>query len=257
VSTLPRGSGDPVLTGYARALEDRLDVPAIDLERHSKEDVTAARRAWGSRVLDEWRSVVVFSELLGLLGEVAAPFETLCTVQKLIADELRHAELCARVCDWLGGRVKVDLTGLGLPSCEGQSEVARAYEIVVRELILGEGESLGALDAYRRATTEPAVRAVFDVLVRDEAWHHLAGRRLADELRRAFPKEAFAEVDAELAGTLEDDLAHVRSEYQRGAKDGPGRALGASIRPEELRSARFDPRYGSESRSTVVPASSR
>jgi hypothetical protein len=43
----------------------------------------------------------VFSELLGLLADLEAPFAALCAVQRLIGDELRHTQLAATVVDCL------------------------------------------------------------------------------------------------------------------------------------------------------------
>jgi hypothetical protein len=73
------------------------------------------------RIVDEFRSVVVFSELLQRMGECEAPFDALCAVHGLIGDELRHAALCARVASWFGpaSRYDVDLAGLALPLAPG------------------------------------------------------------------------------------------------------------------------------------------
>src|SRR5207302_7861157 len=81
----------------ARPREGR---PVIALDGLAREDVRAARLAWASRIIDEQRSVVVFSELLCLLAEAQAPLEALATVERLIADEARHVSLCAGVVEW-------------------------------------------------------------------------------------------------------------------------------------------------------------
>jgi hypothetical protein len=78
------------------------------LEGYAEQEVRAAHLAWTERIVDEYRSVVVFAELLQRLGECEAPFETLAAVHRLLGDELRHTALCARVAGWFGRRPPQD-----------------------------------------------------------------------------------------------------------------------------------------------------
>ena len=45
------------------------------------------------RIVDEYRSVSMFSELLRLLSDLEAPYPALCTVHRLIGDEPGNGEL--------------------------------------------------------------------------------------------------------------------------------------------------------------------
>jgi hypothetical protein len=229
---------DAVLARFVRELDAQSplsidEVSPPDVARFDARDVEAARFSWSARIVDEYRSVVVFSELLRCLAEAAAPFPALCAVQSVIGDELRHVALCARVAGWLGaeGRLEVDVAGLGLPPSDA-TPIARAHEIVVRELIAAEGESLLVLAAYRDVAREPAIRRAFEILVQDEARHYAAGRSLRAALESAFP---------ELGGldeVLAEDVAHMRAIYRRAAAlGGAGRALGASITTADLPSS--------------------
>ena len=144
----------------------------------------------------------------------------LCTVQRLIGDELRHTQVTATVVDWLGGRadLDIDLSDAGLPPRGEESAAERAAKIVARELVVAEEESIYALAAYRAASSEPAIRAVFDLLLVDEVRHAAAGRALL----RLF--------DIDAAATIAEDRADLRAPGLRSVcVRGPGRALGASI----------------------------
>lgn len=184
-----------------------------DLRAYSTEDREAARLAWASRIADEYRSVAVFSELLGLLADLEAPYATLCTVQRLIGDELRHTYVMAQVVDWLGGRddLAIDLSNMALPPRAQESAARRAVRIVGRELVVAEEESVAVLAAYRDASTEPAIRAVFQLVLTDEARHAAAGRAILAELAR-LPRTA-----GEFAGLAEEmaaDRAVLRATYR-------------------------------------------
>ncbi len=210
-------------------------VPARpDLTVYRGEEREAARLAWASRIADEYRSVAVFSELLMLLADLEAPYATLCAVQRMIGDELRHTHLMARVVDWLGGRddLAIDLADVGLPPRDaGESPATRAVRIVGRELVVAEEESIAVLAAYRDATTEPAIRTVFQIVLADEVRHAAAGRAILAALARA-PRTASA--CSGLDDAMAIDRAELRVGYRTLAIGGPGRRLGASIELADL-----------------------
>jgi hypothetical protein len=230
----------PVLSRFVRELEAQsplgVDFAPPDLSAYTDEEIDAARFTWGLRVVDEYRSVVVFSELLALLADVRAGFPALCAVQRLIGDELRHAQLCARMAEALGGgeSLALDLEGLGLPPAH-RARPAFAYEVVVRELVVAEGESLNVIRAFRDAVTDPAAKRIFQILLADEARHFVTGRQLAQHLEGVFHADELAEVRDQLPAIVAEDRRHIRAGYLRAATGGVGRALGASIRADELR----------------------
>lgn len=204
-----------------------------DLSAYAFEDREAARLAWAARISDEYRSVAVFSELLGLLADLEAPYATSCAVQRLIGDELRHTRVMATVVDWLGGDddLAIDLSAMSLPARGAESAARRAVRIVGRELVVAEEESVAVLAAYRDAVTEPAIRAVLQLVLTDEVRHAAAGRAILDELARA-PRTAGAFEG--LADEMAADRALLRAHYRALASGGPGRDLGGSIRLADL-----------------------
>lgn len=225
------------LDRFVRDLDDtgpRRIEGVADLRGATSEDLEAARLAWASRVVDEYRSVAVFTELLAHLTALEAPYVTLAAVHRLIGDELRHARLCAEVAGWFGplDELDIDLAGLALPPTDDPPAV-RALEIIARELALAERESVRVLDAYRRATTDPACYAVLTLVLADEARHAACGPALFDALLRHVGREAVEDLLLRLPATLDADLRHIAHEHARGAVGGPGRRYGASIEPEE------------------------
>ncbi|HEU0037511.1 MAG TPA: ferritin-like domain-containing protein [Kofleriaceae bacterium] len=215
-------------------------VPARpDLSAFDEPAREAARYAWASRIVDEYRSVAVFSELLGLLTDLAAPIDALCAVQRLIGDELRHTELTAEIVDWLGGAYAVDLRDVALPPRGAdETRAGRAQRIVARELVVGEEESLHVLAAYRDATTEPAIRDVLGIVLVDEVRHAATGRALL----ALFTDGPLADEPGLLDGPaldrlMRDDRAALRADYLRAARPGPGRALGACVDVTDLERA--------------------
>lgn len=205
-----------------------------DLDDATEAERDAACFGWAVRIVDEYRSVVVFTELLAHLAAARAPYAALATVQRLIGDELRHARLCAEVAGWFGplDALAIDLDGLGLPPSTLTHE-ERALEIVVRELVIGEGESVACLRAYRDATTDRAVHAALSVLFADEVRHYAAGRALEALLDASFPSELVCAARARIEPGLAADVAHIRRAHRAGATNGPGRRFGVSLHPDE------------------------
>ena len=219
------------LRRFASELTSTRDTP--DLSAHSPAAREAARFAWATRIVDEYRSVAVFSELLRLLADLEASFPAQCAVHRLIGDELRHTEMTAGVVEWLGGQsgIAIDLSDVGLPPRDDdETPLIRALHIIGRELVVAEEESIYALAAYRNATTEPAIRAVLGEVLADEARHAAAGRALYGELIGRLDECE----QSRLEQIMRVDRAELRGEYVKSARGGEGRALGGSIERSDL-----------------------
>jgi hypothetical protein len=230
---------DPALARFVRELEAQAPLELGDLRPDlsgaSPEDLDAARVAWANRVIGEYRGVIVFTELLAALAEAAAPYAALCAVQRVVGDELRHARLAAAVVGWLGGwdHLEVDLAGQRMQRTDDPAP-SRALEICARELTLVESESVLSLTAHLRAELDPAIRRVFELLLADEARHAATGRAIQALLVETYPEADLAPARARLDARLAAERAHLRDLARSRARGGPGRALGASLRPEDL-----------------------
>ncbi len=228
--------GSATLDRFVRELEaqahEPLDVLEPDLSRATEADREAARWGWAYRVIDEYRSATRFTQLLHDLLDAEAPYATLAAVHRLIGDELRHARLCARFAASFGplDDLRVELDDLGWKG-PVRPPRERALEIVVRELVIGEGESIGMMRCYRRATSDPAAQRVLDLLLTEEARHFATGQQLEQTLLDAFP--ALAAFHESIEDVLLDDVRVIRAQHREGARGGPGRAFGVSVRIDE------------------------
>lgn len=238
MTTLPilDDGGAPTFARFVAELEAQgpLDVAVLtpDLEAARPEDLEAAQLGWAWRVVDEYRSALRFTELLRDLLVAEAPFSALSSVHRLVGDELRHARLCARAAAAFGSLegLRIELDGLGWKG-PPRPPKERALEIVVRELVIGEGESIAAMRSYRHVTTDPAMARVLDVLLEDEVRHFATGRHLETLLLERWPE--LAALSAELEPVLLEDVRTIRAQHRHDARGGPGRRYGVSIRLEE------------------------
>jgi hypothetical protein len=209
------------------------------LYTHSAEDIAAAQFAWTERIVDEYHSVVVLTELLRCVVECEAPFEVLCAIHAMINDELRHVALCTQAASWFGptSHSDINLSGLALPLSD-DPPLLRALEIVVREIVVADEESITAFMAYRDATTDAALMRVLSALHRDELRHVATGAALLDMLAGMVPDTMRPEVLARLESMEAKDRNDLRRRYDATARGGPGRLLGAAIKYTDLERAR-------------------
>lgn len=221
------------LARYARSLETPVSA-APDVAHADPSDLAAAHLGWASRIVDEHRTVLVMSELLGLLGALGAPFETLATVHGIAGDELRHTRMCAELAACFGPleALVIDLDDLALPPSH-EPPACRAIRIVARELVIGEAESVAVLRAYRDATTDPACRAALSSILADEVRHAAAGKHLLERLIGALDPAELAPLVGELPAQMEEDARSIRAIHRAAAQDGAGRRYGVSIRRDE------------------------
>lgn len=230
---------DPVLARFAADLDDQ--APLVlgdlfpDLTRFTAEDIEVAQIAWSHRVMGEYRGVVIYTELLAALAEAEAPYSALAAVQRIIGDELRHTRMCAGVVEWLGGweSIHLDLGGQRMPRSD-KAPCAWALEIAARELVLVEEDSVTTLRAWSNAAEDPAIRRVFESLLRDEVRHAAAGRALVALLERSCPAELLAASREMLRERLPLERQHLREMALSRAVGGPGRGLGACLLPEDF-----------------------
>jgi len=186
------------------------------LERDHPEAATRiARETWLRRMVHEHHSAAVFSRLLPQLMEAEAGLELKTAVLRMSMDELRHAALCGRVVELLGGTAEApaDLETAPLPRHAG----CTAREVALRNVMfvgcMSETVALSLLTEERELTTEPAIRAVVDQLAADEVlharlgWSHLADvwPRLTEAERdrtNAYLPVAFAYLEQRMLGAM-------------------------------------------------------
>lgn len=177
----------------------------IDPAELSPADVEIARRAWAVRAVDEYRSMIVFGELIARFAEMRLPLEVTTAASRLLQDEARHTELCARAAEALGGNEGPTLDPSDLRLTRGDLP---AHLFVARWIAsmfcVGESASVGILGALQQHTTDPCLRVVVGTLLRDEILHDRFGWALA---RLVFPRLTDDELDW-LAADLALSFAH-------------------------------------------------
>jgi hypothetical protein len=166
------------------------------------------RRGWSARVEAEYRSMVVFGELIARFPEIGLPLEVSSAASRLLQDEARHTELCARVAESFGGHADATLDRAHLRLVDDKLP---AHLFVARwtasMFCIGEAASVGLLGVLRDGATDPCVASVLDTLLRDEVLHDRFGWALA---RLVFP--LLTDDEREWLGA---DLAFAFAHYDR------------------------------------------
>lgn len=204
------------------------------------EQIEAARFAWASRASSEYRSLIVFGELIARFGEMNLPLEVTSAASRLLTDEARHTELCAKLADIFGGQQGVELTPADVKL---ERRDLPAHLFVARwtasMFCVGETASVGILQTLLAHTKNPCVETVLHILLRDEILHDRFGWALA---RLVFPRLTDDEQE-----WLAADLAFAFAHYDRAHGGGvdeeePDLANTLGLAPAKARHVAFEER---------------
>jgi hypothetical protein len=172
---------------------------------YTRAQVAFAARAWTMRSEEERRSAAVFADLLALLADGDAPLEVLREVHVIVGDEIRHADLCARMAESLGAPTPTSsplARSSPVPTVREERRV-RALEIALVEGAIGETISSALFGAGRRAAEEPRTRGALSEILRDEVRHAARYWNLLDGLRLPRDAEHLHAVAARALGAIE------------------------------------------------------
>ena len=148
-------------------------VTTFDARAYDQRTLERARRMWIARMDAEHRSTSVFMALGLQLMEANATLDAKAVVLRMAQDELRHAELCARVVEALGGvaRCEVDLEVSKIAQHAGCSPQERALRNVIYGCCLSEivnsARFVDAIDTM----SDPFIRDATRQLLADEVLH--------------------------------------------------------------------------------------
>ena len=159
-------------------------VHAFDPSRHAPEVIQKARRWWLAAMQSEYESASVFIDLATQLRQIASPLDVQTVVLRMAQDELRHAAICARVIEAMGGEAKIPAGPL--PRATPHPDCG-ADESVLREIVYGcclsEMVNVARLAKSVGEVGDPFVRDAFRLLLADErlhaqfGFHYLESRR--------------------------------------------------------------------------------
>lgn len=143
------------------------------------------RRVWARRVVAEYRSAALFSELLHWLITLGVSPDTLEVGVRIVADELAHAELSREVFLLAGGdeaRIPIQQEDLSIRQPAELPVFFRALAAVVEICCCGETVAVPLFNAIQEGTTQPDAVRVLTRIQKDEAVHRAFGWTTLDEL---------------------------------------------------------------------------
>jgi hypothetical protein len=177
-------------------------------------EMSAVQRTWRGRMVNEHISAQVFAGLIPQLMRAGASAKRQSEAAEMIADELRHARLCAEVLWLVHGEPVAEL-----PEIESmpQHEDAAPLEALLRNLLsvccLSETVAVSLISAERLASGPEAIAGVLKQILADEVRHARFGWKVVDEIAptlspqvrdrlSAYLRVAFAHLEAH-------ELAHL------------------------------------------------
>jgi hypothetical protein len=214
---------------------------SFDRSTYPSAALTLAATEWRERARQEYASLALFTQLASQVHLLGAPLDWSSAFARMIADEVRHTELCARFAEMIepGSPVEIDERELHLPVLEASLRV-HVRGAVLASFCIGETLSGRFFRRCLRAATVPLARDVVRTIAYDESFHGKVGWELLALLLRDEGDPESARERSALDASLGELFAHYRSLC--GATRGEAWAKAA---PE----ARPDPNFG-----TLTPA---
>ena len=202
------GDTSPIEREY-RSISDAMvrctrTTESFDATLYSPDALHQARELWRVRMIAEYRSTTVFSQLAAQLMEARASIDSVGVVLRMALDEVRHAEICGRVVIALGGQLPVEHVGEAAPLTRhaGISAEERALRNVIYGCCLSEIVNTARFVDTIDAMTDPYLRDVTRQLLSDEVLHGQFGFHYLESWRD------WLEQRPEIRGSLTRYLRH-------------------------------------------------
>lgn len=168
----------------ARPRKGEVHWDSFDRTAYTSEELDRAAELWAGRAVQEMHSLALFTELLSQIHLLGAPLDWSGAFARMIADEVRHTDLCLRMCETLGRPVTPDIDASRLHLLEGRTERASIRHTVVAAFCIGETISGRMFRRAHRAANVPLARDVVQAIVIDETFHGELGWELGALLMR-------------------------------------------------------------------------
>jgi hypothetical protein len=208
-------------------------VQTFDSSRHAPNTIRKAGRWWLAAMQTEYESASLFIDIATQLRQIASPLDVQTVVLRMAQDELRHAAICARVVEAMGGEAKIPAGPL--PRAVPHPDCGRE-ESLLREIIhgccLGELVNVARLAKSVGEVGDPFVRDAFRLLLADErlhaqfGFHYLESRRAwleaHPEVIRSlgrFLRFAFASLEQRMGAIPPDAQPRTEAELALGLPD--------------------------------------
>ena len=206
-----------------RPRRGRIAWESFDRRQWPPDVLAAAGADWRERARTEYFSLAGFTLLASQLQLLGAPLDWAGAFARMIADEVRHAEICARMAELLGAPAPSIDPGQLHVAVRGPSLRAHARRQIVGVFCIGETISGRMFRRCLRAATVPVARDAVRAIVVDETFHGRFGWEAGALLMRP-DAEAFEAERDELAR----ELPTIFAEYRRACCAGPGEAWARS-----------------------------
>jgi hypothetical protein len=166
-------------------------------------DADGARLAsqYARRAADEHAAMVAFAELATELRAGAAAASVVAAVDRVVADELHHVDLCRRAAEALGG--SRDSCATAPPEVRSDKRYPlreRTTLMIVGSLCVAETWSTFVFAGELALITHPVVRAIEREILRDEATHGRLGFAWVADHWRGLPYSTRLLVEHSLPG---------------------------------------------------------
>jgi len=212
VYTLKRVSGgDLSLTeeheAIARPRKGEVRWDAFDRAAYPDAVLDEAAVLWLTRAEQEMHSLALFTEIASKLHLLGAPLDWSGAFARMIADEVRHTDLCMRMCEALGRPSSPAIDPGELHLLDGRSPRAEVRAMIVSAFCIGETISGRMFRRALKAANVPLAREVVAAIVADETFHGELGWELGALLMRS-AGASFAEEREALAVSLPSLFRH-------------------------------------------------
>lgn len=190
------------------------DFVAFDVVAYPVAMRERSARQWVRRAREELGSVYEFSALTHTLCCVAPPVEVLGALSRLVTDEVRHAEMCARMAvavwpegqgdelfSWPAAKTPYD-PAPRFDADDRQPTYRWAADVVLTSCCIGETISRPLFEAAATVSTDPVCEAVLRQILRDEHLHAAFGWEALSWLLDNLEESARGWLEARLASRL-------------------------------------------------------
>lgn len=148
----------------------------VDTSSLSKAGKKRLAWAWTRTARGEHASVAAFARLVLQLSHLGAPADLVAEATRALADEIRHARDAFAIASAFAGET-VGAGPLDATGALGDLKPAEILRAAVREGCIAETIAAAQASVARDATSDPAIRAVLDVVAADEQRHAMLSWR--------------------------------------------------------------------------------
>ena len=167
------------LNGYYRRYVDETTTPIewdkFDASLYDHATLERGRRAWLLRTMDEYRSMVGFSEMTHIAAAMHAPIDVVACSSRVVRDEVRHVEICSTLMDRLGGQKEVNAKPNYVRTNPKHQYRVRAMQLAIGSCCIGETISVIMLAGVREQASDPVAHAALTQMLKDESFHSRFG----------------------------------------------------------------------------------